>query len=179
MSLLTPAELQALGVGEGLSTSSLQALIDYEEAEIVRRFGAHTASITEPVMPTGRSLYLRRPVSSVTSITEYLYVGDPQPATRAAADYYVWGDEGRIERAAASQGWGAVCVVVYTPADDQSLRKSVLIELVRLSADGGGVAGGEETIQDAGGRVTFKAASSAEQVAARSAQYERLGRWMS
>lgn len=71
---------------------------------------------TETVQPQGRSLYLAQPIASVTSVTEYLYVGDTAPTTRAAADYVIWADEGRIERATDSLAWGAVVTVVYTAA---------------------------------------------------------------
>lgn len=177
MTLLTAADAQALGVGLGLDPALLQSIIDAEEAEIVRRFGVAAAGITEPTAPRGDSLYLRRPVASVMSITEYQYVGDPAPLTRVAADYFVWPSEGRIERAAASLPWGRICTVVYMPADDSSLRKTVLLELTRIATEQDAAAGG--SVSGLGYSISAPSGVSAQTATqARSAQYARLG-WRS
>ena len=177
MSLVSLADVRALAADGGLSDSDLQAVIDREEAELVRRFGAHDGPLTEIVRGHGRSLYLARAIASVTSITEYLYLGDTAPQTLTTSDYYVWGDEGRIERLTGA-GYGAVCwgatvTVVYTPVDQADLRSQVLLELVRLA-----------TAQDAGGSVSGLgysirgAGSTKDWEAARSREYARLG-WLS
>lgn len=179
MSLITPAQAQALGIGVELATADLQAIIDREEAELTRRFGLpQAAAITETVRPRGASVYLRRPVATVTSVADALYVGDPAPAPRLPADYAVWGDEGRLERAATAAGWGAVVVVTYTPPDESHLRTSVLIELVRIAAEQRAGAAGSETIKDGEASVTFQHGGATDYRAARDAQYARLG-WLS
>lgn len=181
MSLVTAADAQARGVGLDLSSPDLQTLLDREEAEIVRRFGANYGvgvTVSETVYPAGRSLYLKRRLTAVTSITEYLYPGDAAPTTRAAADYIIWGSEGRIERSGASVGWGRVVTVVYTPADDTDLRREVLLDLVRASTET--AASTAETIEGLGYRIsggTAGGARAAEQ--ARAAAYARLGGWLS
>lgn len=178
MALLTAAEVQALGVGGDLAAADLQDIIDREEAEMIRRYGAHTASITESVRPNGRSVYLKRAVSSVTSVAEALYLGDASPVTRAATDYVIWSEEGRLERAADGAGWGAMVTVVYTPVDGTNLRTMVLLELVKIAVSQGGGGGANETIRE--GDVSYAASGgmAADYAAARAAQYARLG-WLS
>lgn len=172
MALVTPAILQALGADGGLSDAALTTLISREEAEIVRRFGAnYPAPLTERVAGGERSIYLKRAIGSVTSITEYQYPGDPNPLTLTTNDYAVWSDEGRIERVYGR--WAYLAVVVYVPTNDTKLRQSVLIELVRLAAEaqsGGAVSGLGFSIADTGG------ATKAD--AQRAALYARLG-WLS
>jgi len=178
MSLITPAEAQALGAGLVLSTAELQALIDREEAELVRRFGPNYAALTpisEQTEGGGCSLYLKRAIASVTSIAEYYYLGDTATAL-VATDYYVWGSEGRIARLPESMKWARLVTVVYTPQDDTELRKMVLIELIRIaesqSAGGGSVAGLSFSVS--GGSDTTGAGWASQ----RERQYARLG-WLS
>lgn len=141
-SLVTTAEVNALNAGGGLGDSDLQALIDREEAELVRRFGAHTGSRAETLHGGKASIYLKRPIASVESVVESLWLGDSGPQTLTSADYVIWADEGRLERIYgtgyvtynAGYRWGPRVVVTYTPADDSALRKQVLIELVRVGA---------------------------------------------
>lgn len=131
--------MQALGVGSNLSGDDLQTIIDREEVELVRLFGAVYVAAT-PIAETthggGRSIYLKRQIGTVSSIVEYRYPGDTAPITLVAADYYVWQQEGRIERVpygtTASSRWGAVVTVSYIPVDDRSLWRMVLIDLVRV-----------------------------------------------
>lgn len=179
MSLLTPADVQALGVGVDLATATLQAVIDREEAELTRRFRApQAAAITETVRPRGDSLYLKRAISTVTSVHEALYIGDPAPALRAVTDYVIWAEEGRIERSALAAGWGPLVTIVYTPPDETSLRQSVLLELVRIATEHGSGGGGSETVSEGGSSVTLQQGKAADYAAARAAQYARLG-WLS
>ncbi len=174
-SLVSLADVRALSADGGLSDSDLQAVIDREEAELVRRFGAHAGPLAETVRGGGCSLYLARAIDSVTSITEALYLGDPAPQTVSATDYYVWGSEGRIARLAGAGviRWGPVATVTYTPVDQTDLRKQVLIELVRLATaqDVGG------TVSGLGYRVTGAGSTDAWE-RARSREYARLG-WLS
>lgn len=137
-SLVSTSDVNALGAGGGLGDTDLQSIIDREEAEMVRRFGAHTGSRAETVHGGTGSIYLKRAISSITSISEYLYLGDPAPLTLVATDYYVWSDEGRIQRLYGGYApfrWGPMVIVTYTPVDQSDLRKQVLIELVRLATN--------------------------------------------
>ncbi len=146
MSLLTIAELRAQ-VRTGLSDSQLQSVIDREEAEVIRLYGAHYVSgattVTETLEGGTKSLYLRRRLSSVSSVTEYS-TSDSTDGTvlTAVTDYRVWAAQGRIERmpSTAVSGfgvgvWGAIVDVVYVPADDNDLRRAAIIDLCRLALE--------------------------------------------
>lgn len=171
MSLLTPAEVQAYGVGLALSTSDLQTVIDQEEAEIVRRFGSAAGARTETVRGGASSIFLKRAISSVSAVSEYYYLGDTATAL-ASTDYYVWGDEGRIERILTAGKWGALISVTYTPVDDTLLRKSVLLDLIRIATEqptsGESVSGLSFSIGASGG-------DTAGYIDQRAAAYARLG----
>lgn len=134
-SLISPADVNAVNGGGGLSNSDLQAVIDREEAELIRRFGAHYQSMTtvSQTRPGGRrSIYLTRGIGTVSSVSEYLYLGDTAPqALVENSDYVTWADEGRLERLGGC--WGSKVTVVFIPVDDTYLRKQVLLELVRVA----------------------------------------------
>lgn len=173
MSLLTIAEVQALGIGVGLSDATLQSIIDREESELTRLFGDASAARTETTKGGGCSVFLRRAISSVSSISEYYYMGDTATVL-IATDYYVWGDEGRIERISTASKWGALVAVTYTPVDDTNLRKSVLLELIRIGSEES-VSGGESV---SGLGFSVGATSTASALTnPRAALYARMG-WL-
>ena len=143
-SLVTPALVKIL-VKTGLTDAELQTIIDLEEAEVIRLFGAHytgaSQEITETLHGGGKSLWLRRRIVSVTSISE-------DGLALTSGEYRVWPDEGRIQRLSGvtawlsgddddtiQNKWGQVIVIVYKPADDSTQRKPVIIELVRLALE--------------------------------------------
>lgn len=185
MSILTIAQAQALGIGLGLSDADLQTIIDREEAELVRLFGAvYTGTaISETVHGGGRSIYLKRGVASVSSVTEYIYPGDTAPVVLTSQDYYLWPAEGRIERlpwgVKASTHWGNPITVSYIPTDDTALWRMVEAELVRIATEqtatsgGGSVSGLGFSVSESGG-----ASSSSNWNNLRAAQYARIG-WLS
>jgi len=155
VSLITPADVNAINAGGGLSDADLQAVIDREEAEIVRRFGANYPGPITVTRPGGqKSIYLGRAIGSITSINEYYYLGDTAPTTLTSADYFVWAGQGRLERIGSACKWGAYAIVVYVPTDDTDLRVQVMLELVRIATNqkmAGTVSGygfSVETIQD-------------------------------
>lgn len=131
MSLLTLAEARAL-IKTSLTDPELQAVIGREEDEIIRLYGAHyvsgTTTVSETLEGGGASLFLRRPIFSVSSVTE-------DGAALASADYRLWGAQGRIERLPKGATWGEVITVVYVPQDDNGRRKAALIDLVRLAVE--------------------------------------------
>lgn len=148
MSLLTVAELRAQ-VRSSLPDASLQSVISREEAEVIRLYGAHyvdaLTTVTETVEGLSKSLYLRRRIGTVSSITEYL-TADSTTGTllTAVSGYRVWAAEGRLQRmpSTAIAGligglatWGAIVTVVYVPADDNDLRKAAIIDLCRLALE--------------------------------------------
>jgi hypothetical protein len=77
MSLLSVDELRAQ-VQTGVNDVELQTIIDREEAEIVARYGAHadgSSAIAEPCDGGACSVYLKRRIASVTSISEARALG--------------------------------------------------------------------------------------------------------
>lgn len=182
MSLLTPAEVQALGVGLDLTTASLQSVIDAEEAELNRRFGTATGPIIESIEGSGKSLYLKRAVSTVTTVVESLYLGDSAPTTLTALDYYIWAPQGRLQRlwtgTTPASHWGGLVTVTYVPVDDTSLRKTVLLDLIRINTEQSASGGGESV-----GGLSFSigakgGGTSASFDTQRSSAYARMG-WLS
>jgi hypothetical protein len=133
MSILTVDQARAL-VSTALDDAQLQAVIDREEAEIVRRLGAAYAtgvSLAETHPGGGKSIFLRRGIGSVTTVTERVSPAS-DPVTLVATDYFAWADEGRLERLPPGGRWGAVIVVTYAPQDDREQWRQVEAELVRL-----------------------------------------------
>jgi hypothetical protein len=131
-SLVSPAEVRVL-VKNGLSDVELQAVIDRVEAEITELIGvpqdeSNTVEITETILGDGDgdSLFLPQPIYSVTSIT------DEDAETVDSDDYRVFAKEGRIEAVAPFAFLDEVYTVVYKPLNQNSKRKRVTIELVRL-----------------------------------------------
>lgn len=136
--LLTAAEFKAV-MPIGMSDDDLDDVIERVEAEVNAIIGApysDALELTETYGTTGsgvRSLFVERPISSVTSITEYdAFSSDATSETLTeGTDFYVWSDRGQIDRIDAS--WGARVVVVYVPTDRRTERKAMLIDLVRLA----------------------------------------------
>jgi len=137
MSLLAVDELRAQ-VKTDLDDTQLQAVIDREEVEVIRRYGAHyvdsATAITEVCDGGGCSVWLKRRISSVSSITEAQSLGGTQ-TTLTSTQYYAVVGQGRIIRLTEGTSWGRYVSVSYVPADDSALRKQVLIELVRQALE--------------------------------------------
>jgi len=130
MSLVSVAEARAL-VSTGLTDEQLQAVIDRVEAWIIARYGAHYGTgvtITQTLEGGLESLFLQRPFTSLTSVTE-------DSVLLTAAGYRSWPLQGSLLRLPAGSRWGEVVIVVYTPVDDSLIRKQVIIDLVRLAVE--------------------------------------------
>jgi subtilisin family serine protease len=133
MALLSVAELRRT-VQSDLDDAQLADLITEEEAELVRRFGAHgdgSATVSEVHRGGGCDLFLKRATITVTSVTEATSLGGTGTAL-IASSYYAWPGQGRLTRLPEGTAWARQVTVVYVPADDRSLRKAVITELVRL-----------------------------------------------
>jgi hypothetical protein len=135
--LINVDELKAR-VPTDLGDSALGQIIDEEEAEVVRRFGAHAddGTVIETIdSEKACNVFLPRRIDSVSSITE----GDGITQTAlAVADYRVWPKEGRLERIATlgtTIEWQPHVIVTYTPQDDKKERQRVLLELCRISVE--------------------------------------------
>jgi hypothetical protein len=127
MPLLTAAELRDL-VQTDLADDRLQAIINREEAALVRKLGPHADGVTAvtELIPAGEPLlFLKRPAVSVTSISE-------GGVAVAATSYTIWAT-GQVERLGSR--WAGWVSVTYVPEDDRDARKQVLIELCRLTLE--------------------------------------------
>ena len=174
MSLLTVAEARAQ-VPNALGDAHLQAVIDREEADVLRRFGAHwVAATTISETHAGdrsENLYLRRRILSVATVKERLSLADAQ-VTLTTTDYFVWADEGILQRLPEGATWGAEVVVDYVPQDDTALRKQVLVELVRLALN--------RTVyqsENVAGEYSYSVAGDRDLDKQRAEQIRRLGFW--
>lgn len=131
MAALTAAELRE-HITTALSDDALQLLADAAWEAIAQAAGAEGA-LTEVYDGSGTYLFLTRPVSAFTSITET--VGST--ATILAADDYRLSPDGMSVRRLATgtspqSYWQGDVSVVYVPADDEAQRQVVQIALVRL-----------------------------------------------
>ena len=131
MSLVSPSDVRAL-CPTNLSDDQLQAVIDREEAEVVRLYGAHykdeETTVSEELSGGYGALFLRRQVAKVVSVTE-------NDTLLAASAYELWGDQGKLVRLPLGRWWGRVVVVDYVPVDDTEQRVQAIIDLVRLAVN--------------------------------------------
>lgn len=133
--LLKASECRRL-VQTSLNDHALEEVIGRVEAEITAVLGAPydgTTTLTETVQAeTGaKSIFVKRPIASVSSLTEYSGIGDTTgTALTQNTDYYVWAGQGRIERIGYT--WAPLVTVVYISTDQREKRKQATIDLVRL-----------------------------------------------
>lgn len=158
--LVSLVELRAV-VPSPLDDTQLDAVVARVEAEITEIVGAPAADSTDITETLGGgqiNVFTKRPIASITSITEYALLSDSTGTTLTeGTDFFVWVDEGRIERIGGgslstppsandvfymseaqfisgrgSCGWGQKIVVVYAPKDQTDRRKQAVIDLVRI-----------------------------------------------
>lgn len=137
-SLVSPDELRVL-VETGIGDTELQEVINRVEAEITEEIGAPYSegeTLTETLEGKSRNIYLKRPVSSITSVTEYSQLSDTTGnALTENETFYVWPSQGRLERISTVPGailWSRMVAVVYVPQDQTEKRKKAIIDLVRI-----------------------------------------------
>lgn len=130
MPLLTVDEAQAR-IGTPLAAKYLSGLIADIEAEITADIGAPDTVISETHAGYCGSIFLKRRVATVDTITEYESLTDTTgEELTEGEDFFVWGAEGRIQRL--DQKWKARLTVEYVPVDDSPKRKSVVIDLLKF-----------------------------------------------
>lgn len=137
--LVSTDEVRAL-VKTGLTDAQLETVVDRVEDYITDQIGepySEGVTITETVSGGGKNLFLKRPVSSVSSVTEYSQLSDQTGASlEENTQFYLWPDQGRLERIGGIWGsegkWGRMVEVTYVPQDQTKKRKQVIIDLVRL-----------------------------------------------
>lgn len=140
MSLLQVSELAAL-VPAPQTTAELQALIDRHEDEIAELIGAvyDGTAISETVAGGGDNIFLKRPISSITTVTEYaLLTSSTGTALTAGVEYHAWTKQGRLQRLGGVK-WGEKVTVVYVPVDDRAKWKRAVVDLVRLDLSRSGL----------------------------------------
>lgn len=171
MTLLTPVEVAAI-VPTSLDASVLQGVIDREESEMIRRFGAHADGVTEvseTMELSGADVFTSRPIASLSSIAVVAYIG-ASPSTLAASQYYLVPPLNQIRIVPfLTQSF---VTITYVPRDDRTLRAHVLLDLVRLALEQFSAAGGE--VSGFGFSVKASSASAADRAAQREYLYSRL-----
>lgn len=135
--LVSAATVRAL-VASSLTDAQLDAIIEREEAEIISRYGAHYVDALTPISEVhiledspATALFLRRPVLSLSTVTEQATLTSTGVVLTGNTDYALVGSQGRLVRL--SGGWGQSVTISYVPADDRAARTRVVIELVRLA----------------------------------------------
>lgn len=121
-------EVRAI-VSTDLSDSELGDVVDRAEAELVDIIGlpqdsALSLSLTETYYGGTQNVFLKRPISSVTSVTE-------DDSVLTSTSYRVFDRQGRIARLPIGGTWGDEIVVVYVPRENLDRFKQATIDLVR------------------------------------------------
>jgi hypothetical protein len=136
MSLVSVDEVRAL-IETPLEDEALEALIEREEAVMVKRIGPNydaLVPLVEVWEGDGKEVFLNRPITTITTITEAECLGD-DPTALTTDEFYVWHKQGRLTRLPKWKCWGSVVTVTYQPEDDTETRKALLIELLRLTLE--------------------------------------------
>lgn len=134
--LLTAGEYKDL-VPTNLADSVVDSVIAREQAAIERLLGAAydgsalmETHVQEPF--SGNSLYLRRRVASVSSVSEQRTAFSAAVTLVANTEYLALPMQGRLLRLGGGD-WGSIVVVTYVPVDDSEEWRRALVDLVRLS----------------------------------------------
>lgn len=124
-----------------LSSSAITRLLDDAEEEIIARYGAH-ATQTDFLLGQSEYLFTKRPISSVTSITETSGTTD---TVLASNDYSVKTGGWRLKRLSngtnPASRWSEEVTIVYVPVDDLDRRNVVGLQLIRLALQYSGLMG--------------------------------------
>jgi len=130
--LLTTTQLQE-HLQSDLSDDALQRLLDSEESEIIRRYGAHAAA-NAMLAGGGDRLVLPRQTASITTVIETV---SDEDTTLSANDHRLWHDA-VLERLDTGDNprdeWGDRVTVTYVPEDRAAQRKLALVQLCKLAA---------------------------------------------
>lgn len=127
-----------------MSDAELQRIIDEANAEVIRRFGAHSDAenpVTETIVveSPGYHLYPGRPVSSVSTVTEYTgsSVGDETETALSADDYRLLYAGRALRRLTSGTNprshWGHRVDLEYVPENDGNQRQEVILKLAMLA----------------------------------------------
>lgn len=131
MSLVTVEQVKLL-VGSNLPDEVLQDVIDRVEAEVVRMYGAHysgSLELTETLEGGEYRLFVRRPISTLTSVVEN------DEALTVDDDFKLEAEQGNLLRLPLGSTWGWETIVKYKPVDDSDQRREVILDLVRVTLE--------------------------------------------
>lgn len=136
MSVTSPAYVKML-VETGLTDEQLQLLIDAFEAEITAKIGNPyvdaSTPITEMVMADGCEVFVKRPIASLSSVTDYGSLSDVTGTVLTENEsFFAWKLQGRLTRLPMGSQWGPKVQVVYVTTDDREKWKGAVADLVRL-----------------------------------------------
>jgi len=128
MSLVT-VELARDLINTSLTDDELQVVIDRVETQVTARAGSpqtdgYATTIVKTMRGEGENLFMPTEIYDVVSIVE-------DDVTLDASDYQTWAG-GVLQRLPLGSNWGDRMVVTYRPVDDRSVRRQVVIDLVRL-----------------------------------------------
>lgn len=134
MTLLSIDELRPLLDGTPLNDGQLLTIIGRVEADLTAVLGAApdgVTAVTEQLRGGGISLFLKRKVTSVSSVTEYGQLADSSGTALTSTEYFLWAKQGRLDRLGGVV-WGERADVVYVPENEASKWKTAVIDLVRI-----------------------------------------------
>jgi hypothetical protein len=116
-----------------LSDAALQVILDAAEEDLTAAIGSDGGVVDQRDMSGEPDLWLDRPVSSITSITETDSEGTV--TTLVASDYRIHPSRMRLSRLTTGtnpqSGWTGMVTVTYAPAD-LNRRNRALVALVNL-----------------------------------------------
>lgn len=131
MAILTTTQVRT-HVDTDLSDAALSRFLDDSESKIVEVYGA-AATHTETHDGETRSLFLSRPISSITTVVETI---SDASTTLASDDHRIIGSRELRRLQAGTNGrsrWGDDVVITYVPVSDSNQRTRVQIDLVKLA----------------------------------------------
>lgn len=122
-------------VQTGLSDAQVQGLIDAAEEDITQMIGDPFVDVSTPITETvqgeGYEVFVKRPILSLSSVTDYAALSDTTGAALTENDdYFPWKKQGRLTRLGTV--WGKKVTVAYVPVDDREKWKAAVADLVRL-----------------------------------------------
>jgi hypothetical protein len=118
-----------------LADGPLQVMLDAADEDLTLYVGPDTADIDKQDMEGQEFLFLGRPVTTITSITEY---SGGVTTTLAASDYELQPNKMDIRRLSTgtnpASGWYGTVTVSFAPAD-LNRRNRAIMALVQLDLD--------------------------------------------
>ncbi len=132
MSTVTPADLQALGIGAGLETAALQAIIDEEEAWLEAELGGPLVGERTEYAPL---LHLRPRTSVLWLLRRATEVEVDEDGTDITTEVEVRPGGFRVARLPEGTPYTAPVSITYTPSDLLLVQRAVRLLVALTLAD--------------------------------------------